>query len=157
MVGAESAAPQVLSQHNVPNATDRYRFSKGSAGECVHTQNLKEVGRHGGDHDPLRLVTRKCPPAKVVSRQIGKARGRAPVEKVRRSHPPHIIARLGLPDGDELRGVREWKGLQQHGMHDAEDERIRADPERQRQRDGKCESRPMGELTEGVPEIVHSA
>ena len=60
---------------------------------------------------------------------------------------------------DDPVGVAEGEGLEQHGVDDAEDRRVRPDPEREDDDRGGRESRALGQDAQPVsnvlPELCH--
>src|SRR5262249_36583372 len=60
---------------------------------------------------------------------------------------------LDVPDADEALRVSERKGLQEDRPHGAEDRRVRADPERQREDDRGGESRGLDEASGGGADV----
>ena len=64
------------------------------------------------------------------------------------------LARLRLKRGDEALRFREGQGPQQDRVHDAEDGRVRADPERDRRERHGREARAAGEPARAEAQVL---
>src|SRR5579875_2083956 len=60
-----------------------------------------------------------------------------------------------MEDGDDRRGLREWKRFQQDGIDDAENGRVRPDAESEDEQRGEREAWGFAEGAEGVQELAH--
>ena len=85
-------------------------------------------------------------------------RARAIVDEVHR-RAGVAVSLLRVHDAHEAVGLRKRQRLEQHAVHDAEDRRVGADAERERDDRGEREGRRRAELSRGVadvvPEVVH--
>jgi hypothetical protein len=100
-----------------------------------HTEHGEQVTNDDDDLDALRL--RPAGQHHFVSVPGRQVRERpalgAEVDEVGERHPGRgRILRIRRPHRDEAIAIRERQGPQQHGVHDAEHRRVRADADRQR-------------------------
>ncbi len=96
--------------------------------------------QHGGgrDHRPIEQIR----PGAVVP-EIGERDRRGPLAHLFRGEHPHQRLRL-----------RERQGAEEHGVDDAEDGRVRADPQGQGEHCNHGEARARGQSPEPVPHVL---
>ena len=60
---------------------------------------------------------------------------------------------IGFNDSDETVSVavREW--VEEHGLHDSKDNRVRADAEREHEHDDNCENRRLSQASDRVSQF----
>jgi len=85
-----------------------------------------------------------------------------PVEKIGDGHGKRLLTRKRVrrrhvPDEDESVGIAEGQRLQQDPVDDAEDRRVRADPERQNDDGGERERGALGEQSQPMPKVSNQA
>ncbi|MDP7340395.1 MAG: hypothetical protein QGI10_04785 [Vicinamibacterales bacterium] len=90
---------------------------------------------------------------------LDRAALRAPVDQVGRRDTVDLTGRSGLPDGDQPVRLGERQRTEQHAVDETEDRRVGADPERQRQHDGRCEAGAPPQLPDAIahvlPKLIH--
>ena len=158
--------PGIRGEHPPPESVaqdrDRRRIGHGLLGpECPaqRQRSAKNVQRRDSDRrgtDPLRVS--RCSRNIDGARGHGRERHRAALFRVvqelrvrearrRASVPP-------VPDRDETLGLSIRQGTQQHRIHDTEDRRVGANPERERNDGDRHEPNVPSHATKGVCDVL---
>jgi hypothetical protein len=122
---------------------------------CSDLKRAKEIGRGRRGSDPLGLVSlgevpRAARP-RADDREPLDLRGVAP--DFRRREPGGLSNVIAAPDDGDPFGLPIGQGTKEHRLHDAEDRRVRADAEREREEGDDREARCTGEAAQRVGDV----
>jgi len=152
-VGRESSGPQAVAQHHAfrPGIRGRERPADGGR----RPERCEEVGRHQRGADALGLGrARQVCGAAGVGRHLFQARCFPVVTSdLRRGEPRRLALRGVAPDQHDAVGLAVRQGAQHHRFDEREDQRVRTDAERERQRSEQRETGCGEEGARGEPQI----
>ena len=165
-VAAESPLPEPVRQHHdllVPR--DVVRGAERPAERRGDAERVEEVGGDAQAGQPLRralaLAPQDAAPVGEAGDRFEAAALVAVVAELREREGEALARGVARVDPGEPLGRGERERLQQHGVHDAEQRRIGADPERQRdereQREPGRVRQPSKRVTQVLDEVGHGA
>jgi hypothetical protein len=144
--GTKAKRHEITARHKL--AHYRARLCVGSIA-ARHDGTVGETGLHGGKLCKLRYIL-----LQLLIGVGGEVRVNAVVADAIEANAA-IVAVVAEPH--ERVGVRHRQILQEHGVHQGEDGRIRANTERQCEQHCDGKARRLPQLPEGVLQIVHQS
>src|ERR1700678_1957960 len=160
-IPVESLLPEVVVKNHHRVAIENLAFAPQKKPPCRrrHAQRFEEITADIGCRDASRLlpfdgksVYAGCDCHHIAERGLALSANRFEFGQRERTLQGSVVLAEG--QGCYLLGIRYWKRFEQDGVHQAENCRVGADAERQRQHRGYCKSRRPLELTKGEAEIV---
>ena len=158
-IAAEPARPQAVAEHRDAVAARLVLMGKERPPqEGLHAEGPEEVGRHRDGVQELGAAGRRGQPrhaVEVAGQRLEDVAAFLPVDVVARRDQERG-RRIGLLHGHQpvRLGVRQRP--QQHGVHEAEDGPVRADPDPQREDDDEAEARAPQQAPRRVPHVAEN-
>src|SRR5205823_11639553 len=154
-------APEIRDPQSVAQQRERVALLGGHEAVAelgVHVEHIEQVRRDRGGLDFARVAgARQVVTLRPDGRDAGEVlRQRAQVVEVRERHAKPHAAESGGHDLDEPIRSGVWQRLEQYGVDRAEDGRVGADAEREREHGHEREAGALGEHADGVAEVVRS-
>ena len=160
-IAAEAAAPQVPAQDGGPaSARAVLPSSERAAVGGLNAQRREQIPGASGTVDAFRQLpvrTRQVVRSATPDRHLLERR-RAALPRLEHSAGDDVVwispVAADLAEHHELIGIAERQRRQQHGAHEREERRVRADPEGQRERGDDAEPGIPEECTSGISHVA---
>jgi hypothetical protein len=154
---AEASLPELVAQDDDAVASAHvFGLGVGTADRRVHADRVERVERerHAGHLERTAVDQHRHPRRTGHGEMLERLRSLAPrCEVRRRDDVAGDAAARRFPDGDDAVGIAIRQRLEDHGPHDAEDGRRRADAQGQREHRRGGESRRLAQHPQTVADV----
>jgi hypothetical protein len=159
-IGAEARHPDVVREnHELVGVGRRLCLGEGSSENRLPSERAEERRRHRKRPELLRLTARHEADAarREERRVLDRRRLRPPVDVVRNRDAglPQPHQRVRVPDEHQPVGMGVGQRREQRLVDEAENRRIRPDPQRERQDGDDGEDRLLSERPERKSDVLH--
>ena len=157
-VTAKSPSPETVAEHHgEPTAGSIFFLREGAAGDRDGAKEAEEISADVGRRDLFGIrIAGDVDDAETIGRDILKGTCLAPpdIELRRRRCPTGALGR-DVEKHHQPLGIRIRQWLQDDGVEDRKNRRVRADPEGQRGHGSKRESRRAAQEPEGMAQVLN--